>query len=37
MFFSYYALPFCKPDKVYEEDESLGEALSGDRKMITKY
>ena len=28
----YYSLPFCQPSENFEKSESLGEALSGDRK-----
>lgn len=34
---SYYSLPFCQPDYIYEETQTLGENLSGDRKMNSLY
>lgn len=33
----YYSLPFCQPDYVYEQSQTLGENLSGDRKMNSLY
>lgn len=35
--FDYYALPFCKPDKVVMAGENLGEVLSGDRIGSSAY
>jgi hypothetical protein len=36
-YFRYYSLPFCQPDYVYEQTQTLGENLSGDRKMNSLY
>jgi transmembrane 9 superfamily protein 2/4 len=35
--FKYYSLPFCKPDKVVDEEENLGEVLLGDRIESSTY
>eukprot|EP01016_Furgasonia_blochmanni_P033307 TRINITY_DN3472_c0_g3_i3.p1 TRINITY_DN3472_c0_g3~~TRINITY_DN3472_c0_g3_i3.p1 ORF type:complete len:590 (-),score=141.94 TRINITY_DN3472_c0_g3_i3:201-1970(-) len=35
--YNYYLLPFCQPEKVFEESETLGELLAGNRKMNSKY
>ena len=35
--FDYYQLPFCKPKKVEDLPENLGEALSGERGHTSKY
>lgn len=35
--YSYYSLPFCKPDAVVEERENLGQILVGDRIMSSDY
>ena len=31
--YEYYSLPFCRPDGLKSGDNSLGEILSGDRKV----
>ena len=33
----YYDLPFCKPTNTYEEIQTLGEKLTGNRKMNSLY
>eukprot|EP01017_Pseudomicrothorax_dubius_P035365 TRINITY_DN4941_c0_g1_i1.p1 TRINITY_DN4941_c0_g1~~TRINITY_DN4941_c0_g1_i1.p1 ORF type:complete len:604 (+),score=140.88 TRINITY_DN4941_c0_g1_i1:65-1876(+) len=35
--YSFYSLPFCAPKEVHEESETLGEVLSGNRKMNSLY
>jgi hypothetical protein len=30
-------MPFCQPSEVFEETQTLGEELSGDRKMNSVY
>ncbi len=37
--YSYYSLPFCKPNasKLIYKSENLGEVLRGDRIVSTKY
>lgn len=29
--YSYYSLPYCKPEKIVDSAENLGEVLRGDR------
>ena len=33
----YYDLPFCKPNNTYEDSQTLGEQLTGNRKMNSLY
>jgi len=35
--YRYYDLPFCAPSNTYEESQSLGEKLTGNRKMNSLY
>ena len=35
--YDYYSLPFCRPDKIVEIDENLGEVLSGDQIENSPY
>ena len=35
--YQYYTLAFCKPEVLYEERETLGEQLSGDRKTNSMF
>lgn len=35
--YSYYSLPFCKPDKIVDSAENLGEVLRGDRIENSAY
>lgn len=35
--YSYYSLPFCKPDKIVDSTENLGEVLRGDRIENSPY
>jgi len=35
--FDYYQLPFCKPPKVHDLPENLGEALAGDKAHTSAY
>eukprot|EP00331_Platyophrya_macrostoma_P007576 CAMPEP_0176425048 /NCGR_PEP_ID=MMETSP0127-20121128/11181_1 /TAXON_ID=938130 /ORGANISM="Platyophrya macrostoma, Strain WH" /LENGTH=574 /DNA_ID=CAMNT_0017806183 /DNA_START=34 /DNA_END=1758 /DNA_ORIENTATION=+ len=35
--YRYYSLPFCRPDNAQEVSESIGEKLSGNRKMTSHY
>jgi transmembrane 9 superfamily protein 2/4 len=35
--YSYYSLPFCRPDAVVDSAENLGELLRGDRIENTPY
>ena len=35
--YKYYMLPYCQPEKIIEEWQSLGEDLSGDRTMNSLY
>lgn len=35
--YDYYSMPFCKPDKVEESSENIGEILSGDMIQNSKY
>lgn len=35
--YDYYSLPFCRPAKIQEENENLGEILSGDRIETSLY
>ena len=35
--FSYYSLPYCRPDKIVSSAENLGEVLRGDRIFNSKY
>jgi transmembrane 9 superfamily protein 2/4 len=35
--YDYYSLPFCKPDKVNNEAENMGEVLRGDRIETSLY
>ncbi len=35
--YRYYMLPYCQPEKIIEEWQSLGEDLSGDRTMNSLY
>jgi len=35
--YRYYDLPFCAPETTFEEPQSIGEKLSGDRKMNSLY
>ena len=35
--YQYYDLPFCKPTKVDQESENLGEILAGDRIQSSDY
>lgn len=34
---SYYSLPFCRPGKIEEDAENLGEILLGDRSENSPY
>lgn len=33
----YYDLPFCRPAQIHEEEQTLGENLTGNRKMTSGY
>jgi transmembrane 9 superfamily protein 2/4 len=35
--YSYYSLPFCRPDAIVDSAENLGELLRGDRIENTPY
>lgn len=35
--YRYYDLPYCQPSEPYEETQSIGEKLSGNRKMSSIY
>ena len=35
--YSYYSLPFCKPDTIVDSAENLGEVLRGDRIENSPY
>lgn len=35
--YPYYDFPFCKPPQIEEESQSLGEDLSGERKVNSLY
>lgn len=35
--YSYYSLPFCKPEKILDSAENLGEVLRGDRIENSPY
>lgn len=35
--YSYYSLPYCKPDKILDSAENLGEVLRGDRIENSPY
>jgi hypothetical protein len=35
--YQYLSLPFCEPDEIQHDGHSLGEYLSGDRKVHTDY
>jgi len=35
--YQYYALPFCKPEKIHDKVENLGEILRGDRIENSRY
>lgn len=35
--YSYYSLPYCKPDKIVDSAENLGEVLRGDRIENSPY
>lgn len=35
--YEYYALPYCKPEKVVSSAENLGEVLRGDRILNSLY
>lgn len=35
--YSYYSLPFCKPDRIGKDSENLGELLMGDRIENSPY
>src|SRR4051794_14693283 len=35
--YAYYSLPFCKPDKIEDVRENLGEMLAGDKLENAKY
>ena len=35
--YSYYSLPFCKPDSIVDSAENLGEVLRGDRIENSPY
>mmetsp|Transcript_14470 Transcript_14470/g.25928 ORF Transcript_14470/g.25928 Transcript_14470/m.25928 type:complete len:598 (+) Transcript_14470:86-1879(+) len=35
--YPYYTLPFCAPEKLEHQGHNLGEILSGDRKVVTKF
>lgn len=34
---SYYSLPFCRPEKIKDDAENLGEILLGDRSENSPY
>lgn len=34
---SYYSLPFCRPEKIEDDAENLGEILLGDRSENSPY
>ena len=34
---SYYSLPFCRPNKIQDDAENLGEILLGDRRDNSPY
>lgn len=35
--YSYYSLPYCKPEKIVDSAENLGEVLRGDRIENSPY
>ena len=35
--YSYYSLPYCRPDKIVDSAENLGEVLRGDRIENSPY
>lgn len=35
--YSYYSLPYCKPDRIVDSAENLGEVLRGDRIENSPY
>ena len=35
--YTYYSLPFCKPDTIIDSAENLGEVLRGDRIENSPY
>lgn len=35
--YSYYTLPYCKPEKIVDSTENLGEVLRGDRIENSPY
>lgn len=35
--YAYYSLPYCKPDKIVDSAENLGEVLRGDRIENSPY
>lgn len=35
--FDYYQLPFCKPDRIHDLPENLGEALAGEKAHTSAY
>jgi transmembrane 9 superfamily member 2/4 len=37
LLYTYYSLPFCKPDAIVDSAENLGEVLRGDRIENSPY
>ena len=35
--YSYYSIPYCRPDKIVDSAEMLGEVLRGDRIQNSPY
>lgn len=35
--YTYYSLPFCRPEKIVDSTENLGEVLRGDRIENSPY